>query len=109
MKISLFFLCLYLHVTKSLSVSPVYMNISDGIPISNSLSNQQIQYYRFIAPLPLPRTDIVLSPIFGSFTILVTMGPYWDPEPGNSEWTASTVTSDALIQNRLIDSSMSKT
>lgn len=54
-----------------------YTPLSDGAPVRDSVGAQQYNYYRFIAPVPFPRMDIVVVPIAGNPDLYMTAGMYW--------------------------------
>ena len=79
--------CVTSAVDRHGAVDPVtYTPIQDGIPITGFVSYRGSQYYRLTVPLPLPRLDIVVTPLVGTPDIYATAGPYWDPAPDNTQW-----------------------
>jgi hypothetical protein len=76
---------------------PTYLPIADGVPVSGSVGAQQTAFYRFVAPLPFPRMDVVVTPLFGQPDLYVTAGRFYDPSPGDSEWRSSSLFGDDVV------------
>ena len=68
---------------------PTYANLADGAPVVSFVAAGASSFFRFVAPLPLPRLDIVVVPLAGAPSLFVTLGKYWDPEPGNFLFSAA--------------------
>ena len=68
---------------------PTYTALADGVPVSGSVPYAATAFYRLVVPLPLPRIEVIALGLVGNPDLMVTTGPYWDPEPSNSEWYSS--------------------
>jgi len=77
---------------------PTYANLTDGAPVLGYVAAGASAFFRFVAPLPMPRLDVVVVPIAGAPALYVTLGRYWDPEPGNSLFAAPADFGDEVVR-----------
>ena len=64
---------------------PDYQLLQLGVPMLASVPRGGVLRLYTILPLPLPRTSIVCSSFLGDASLYATVGPWWDPAPGNAE------------------------
>ena len=76
---------------------PTYTNVSDGVPVVGYSPPQGSAFFRFVAPLPLPRIDIVVVALAGQPSLYVTLGRFWDPEPTNYLYAAAGDAQDEIV------------
>ena len=71
------------------TATPTFIPLAFGVPAVGYVPKGSEQFYSAVLPLPLPRTTVVCTPLAGNPDMYVTMGKWWDPTPGNSEWSSS--------------------
>jgi hypothetical protein len=80
------------------SPDPTYLPLALGVPTAGYVPRGGEVFYRTVVPLPLPRLAIVVTPLAGNPDVYATVGPFWDPVPGNAEWASSgTYGPDAIL------------
>lgn len=80
------------------SPQPTYVPLNLGVPTPGFVPRGGEVFYRAVVPLPLPRLAIVVTPLAGNPDLYVTVGPFWDPVPGNAQWASSgTYGPDAVL------------
>ena len=76
---------------------PTYANLTDGQPVLGFVAAGASAFFRFVAPLPMPRLDVVVVPLAGAPSLYLTLGRFWDPEPSNFLFASEADFGDELV------------